>query len=122
MSSDGAISLTYSDPFSLAVIPSWAGLAWSPLFDRLLRHAEEYVWPILPPEPAQVAWTTEPNYGILKSMHKCRTDGLDKLNLWPFYHLTFKCDLDFQPTWTNSSNDIATTQREQLCQYFELHA
>ena len=28
---------------------------------------------------------------------------------WPFYHLTFKCDLDIQLTWTNVSN-------EQLCQ------
>ena len=27
----------------------------------------------------------------------------------PFYYLTFKCDLDLQPTWTNVSN-------EQLCQ------
>ena len=41
----------------LVVIPSGAGLAWSPLLDRLLRHAEEYVWPILPPEPAQDAST-----------------------------------------------------------------
>ena len=46
---------------------------------------------------------------ILKSMHKCRSYGPDKLNLWPFYHLTFKCDLDLHPTWTNVSN-------EQLCQ------
>ena len=38
---------------------------------------------------------------ILKSMHKCRSYGPDKLNLWPFYHLTFKCALDLQPTWTN---------------------
>ena len=30
-------------------------------------------------------------------MHKCRRYGLDKLSLWPFYHLTFKCDLDLQP-------------------------
>ena len=35
---------------------------------------------------------------IFKSMHKCRSYGLDKLNLWPFYNLTFKCDLDLQPT------------------------
>ena len=41
-------------------------------------------------------------------MHKCSSYGLE-LNLWPFYHLTFKCDLDFQPSWINTSN-------EQLCQ------
>ena len=35
--------------------------------------------------------------------------SLDKLKLWPFSHLTFKCDLDLQPTWTKVSN-------EQLCQ------
>ena len=34
--------------------------------------------------------------------------GPDKPNLWPFYHRTFKCDLEFQPTRTNVSN-------EQLC-------
>ena len=34
---------------------------------------------------------------ILKSMHRCRSYGPDKLNLEPFYHLTFKCDLDLQP-------------------------
>ena len=45
---------TYSNPFSLAVLPSRAGLAWSPLLDRLLRHAEGYVWPILSPGPAQL--------------------------------------------------------------------
>ena len=33
---------------------------------------------------------------ILKSTHKCTSYGSDKLNLWSFYHLTFKCDLDLQ--------------------------
>ena len=33
----------------------------------------------------------------------------DKLNLWPFYHLTFDCHLNHQPIWTNVSN-------EHLCQ------
>ena len=37
---------------------------------------------------------------------------------WPFYHMTFKCDLDLQPTWTNVSNDTSTRQEEQLCQIF----
>ena len=31
-------------------------------------------------------------------MHNCRSYGPDKLDLWPFCHLTFKCDLDLQPT------------------------
>ena len=53
---------------------------------------------------------------ILKSMHKCRSYGLDKLNWWPFYYLTFKCDLDLQPTQTNVSNGTTTPQGEQLCQ------
>ena len=35
---------------------------------------------------------------ILKFMHKCRSYGLDNLSLWPLYHLTFMCDLDFQST------------------------
>ena len=39
-----------------------------------------------------------------------------KLNLWPFYHLTFECDLDLQPTWTNVSNRTSSSQGEQLCQ------
>ena len=32
------------------------------------------------------------------TMHKCTSYGPDKLNLWPFYHLTFKCDPYLQPT------------------------
>ena len=48
-------------------------------------------------------------------MHKCRIYGPDKLNLWPFYHLTFKCDLGLQPNWTNVSNDTFNPQGEQLC-------
>ena len=31
---------------------------------------------------------------IMKSMHNCRGFGPDKLNLWPFQHLTSKCDLE----------------------------
>ena len=35
----------------------------------------------------------------------------DKLSLWPFYYLTFKCDLDLQTTW----NGTSTLQGHQLC-------
>ena len=52
---------------------------------------------------------------ILKSMHKCRSYGLDNISLWPFYLLTFKCDLDLQPNWTNVLNGTSC-QVEQLCQ------
>ena len=31
------------------------------------------------------------------------------------YHLTFKCDLDLQPTQTNVSNGTFTPQGEHLC-------
>ena len=34
----------------------------------------------------------------------------DKLNLWPFYRLIFKYDLDLQPTWTNVSNGTSAPQ------------
>ena len=53
---------------------------------------------------------------ILKSIHKYRSYGPDKLNLWPFPHLTFKCDFNLQPTWTNVSNGTSTPQGEHLCQ------
>ena len=53
---------------------------------------------------------------ILKSMHKCTSYGSDKLNLWPFYHLTFKCDFDLQLISTNVSNGTSTRQGKQLCQ------
>ena len=53
---------------------------------------------------------------FIKSMHKCRSYGQDKLNLWLLYHLPFKCDLDLQPTWTSVSNGTSTHQGEQLCQ------
>ena len=32
-----------------------------------------------------------------------------------FYHLTFKCDLDLQPTYTNVLNGTSPSQRQQLC-------
>ena len=50
----------------------------------------------------------------LKSMHKCRSYGLVKFNLGPFYHLTRKCDLDLQPTHTNVSNGTTTPQAKHL--------
>ena len=50
---------------------------------------------------------------LWKSMHKCRSNGPDKLNLRPLYQFTFKCDCDLHPTWTNG---MATLQGEQLCQ------
>ena len=68
----------------------------------------------------RVKWITSSLQGeqlcqiILKSMHKCISYGLDKLNLCPFYHLTFKCDLDLQPTQTNVSNGT-TTPQEHMC-------
>ena len=34
---------------------------------------------------------------ITMHKYKCTRYGPDKLNLRPFYHLTFKCDLDLQP-------------------------
>ena len=40
----------------------------------------------------------------------------DKLNFLLLYHLTFKCDPDLQPTWTNVSNGTYTPQGEWLCQ------
>ena len=55
---------------------------------------------------------------IFKSMHKCTSYGPDKLNLWPFYHLTFKCDLDLQPNWTNIWNGTSAPQGEQLRHIF----
>ena len=45
---------------------------------------------------------------ILKFMHKCRSKGLDKLNLRPFDHLTLKCNLELQPPWTNNKNGSFT--------------
>ena len=53
---------------------------------------------------------------ISKSMNKYTSYGPDNLNLWPFYHLAFKCDLDRQPYWTNVSNRTSSPQGEQLCQ------
>ena len=52
---------------------------------------------------------------IFKSMHKCKSYGRDKLNLWPFHHLTFKSDLNLPTTWTNVSNGTSVPQGKQLC-------
>ena len=66
-------------------------------------------------------WTGPNQYAPLNffevTMHKCRNCGLNKLSLWPSYHLTFKCDLDPLPTQTNVSNG-PTTPQEQLCKLF----
>ena len=51
-------------------------------------------------------------------MHKCSNDP-GKLNLLPFYHLTFKCDLNLQPTKTNVSNGTTTPQGEHLCKIIQ---
>ena len=59
------------------------------------------------------AQTNLPLQGI--TMNKYTSYGPDKLNLWPIYHLTFKCDLDLQPTWTNVSNGTSSPLRQQLC-------
>ena len=78
------------------------------------------VWPCLQPTWTNVSNGTSSSRRkklcqiILKYMYKCRSYGLDKLNLWPFYHLTFKCDLDLWPTWTNVSTGTSTPQAE-LC-------
>ena len=53
---------------------------------------------------------------ILKTLHKYRSYVLDKLILWPFYHLTFKCDNDLQPARTNVSTGTSTYQGGQLCE------
>ena len=52
---------------------------------------------------------------ILKSMHKYRNYGPDKLSLWPFYDLTFKCDLDLQQTPKNVSNGTSSPRGQHLC-------
>ena len=52
---------------------------------------------------------------ILKSMHKSRSYDLDKLNKFmSFYHLTFMCDLDLQPTQINVSRALLLL-KENTC-------
>ena len=48
----------------------------------------------------------------------CSFHHQDKLNLWPYYHLTFKCDLDLQPTWTNVSNGTAILKENNCAKLF----
>ena len=48
---------------------------------------------------------------ILKSVHTCRSYGPEKL-----IYVTFKCDLDRQPTLKNVSNGTSPPQGQQLCQ------
>ena len=55
---------------------------------------------------------------ILKSMHKCTSYGLDKLNLWPFWTLFDPYDLDLQPTWKYVSNGTSPHWGQQLCNFF----
>ena len=65
-------------------------------------------------------WTTTPQgelqcQVVLKFILKCSSYVPDKLSLWPFYHLTFKCDLDLQLTWKNVSNGTTSPLGVQLC-------
>ena len=53
------------------------------------------------------------DWGI--TMHKCGSYGPDKINLRPFYHLTFKCDLDLEPMRTNVSNGTTIPEGVHLC-------
>ena len=89
----------------------------SSIYDRFIK-IDLLVWPWPSTYLSNVSNGTATPEGeqmchiILKSMHKCRSYGSDKLNLWPFYHLTFKCDLDLQSTRTNVSNDTSSPQAE----------
>ena len=52
---------------------------------------------------------------IMKSMHKSKSCGLDKLNKFmTFLYLTFMCDLNLQTTQMNVSNGTTTPQGEHL--------
>ena len=55
---------------------------------------------------------------IFKSMHKCTNYSLDKLSLWPFSHLTFKSDLDLQPTWTNFQIELLLLKDNNYAKLF----
>ena len=60
---------------------------------------------------------------ILKSMQKCIGFGPDKLNLWPFQHLTFKYDSDLQPSWANVLKlNFYSSGTATVPNYFEIHA
>ena len=48
------------------------------------------------------------------TVNKCTSYVPDKLSLRPLYHLTFKCDIDLQPTYTNVWNDTSPSPRLQL--------
>ena len=52
---------------------------------------------------------------ILKSMHKCKSYGTDKLNIWPLWNLFDPCDLDLQHIWKNISNGNSPPRGQQLC-------
>ena len=60
-------------------------------------------------------------YIILKFMHKCRNYGPDKLVLLPFYHLTFKWDLDLQ-MFQMALLLLKENNYAKLFNYFEIHA
>ena len=55
---------------------------------------------------------------ILKSMQKCTSYGPDKLNLWPFWHLFDRCDLDLQRIRKNGSNGTSPPQNNNCAKLF----
>ena len=48
-------------------------------------------------------------------MHKCKSYGTDKLNIWPLWNLFDPCDLDLQHIWKNISNGNSPPRGQQLC-------
>ena len=81
------------DPYDLDLQPTWKNVSdgTSPFRGQQLRKI------------------------ILKSMHKCTSYALDKLNIWPFWPLFDPCDLDLQPTCKNVSNGTSPPRGQEQC-------
>ena len=120
------VTLTFNLPESMFQNNNCATLFWNPcinvevmartrtLYDHFIIRPWSVTLTFNRPEQmfqmnncAELLWNP---WITLKSMHKCRSYGPDKFNLWPFYHLTFKCAFDLPLTRTNVSNGPATSQ------------
>ena len=53
-----------------------------------------------------------------KSMHKCTSNGPDKLNIWPFWPSFDPCDLNLQPTWKLFQMALFPLQGNNCAQLF----
>ena len=110
------VTLTFNLPEQMFQMNNCAKLFWNPCVtvEVMAWTSSIYDHFIIWPSSVTLA------FNLPEQMNNCAIlfwntcIKVDKLNLWPFYNLNFKCDLDLEPIWTIISNGTSTPQGEQI--------